>query len=240
MKKGWILIKRRAQLKIFLKARKEYELRFKLSFLNLVVQLQNVEEACEIMAISTPTGYRWINSWNKEGMEGLKNKQGKGGGRPPKLSKEGLKKLEKILRKEKDWWLTKEVVILIKKRFGIVYSEDQVVRILKKLKMYHGKPFPHDYRRPNNAEEILDKQLSIVLERLNEENIPKEKVSIGFIDETSSQTLANTVRVWSFGKPRIEKNTSKIKANTIGYYAILGNSKEDILIDSKKKAYVNF
>lgn len=106
--------------------------------------------------------------------------------------------------------------------------------------MNHGKPFPHDYRRPDNAEEILDNQLNIVLERLNEENIPKEKVSIGFIDESSSQTLANTVRIWSFGKPRIKKNTSKIKTNTIGYYAIIGNSKEDFLINSKKRAYVNF
>lgn len=240
MKKGWILIKRRTQLKIYLKNVEEYELRFKLSFLNLAIQLQNVEEACKIMVISTPTGYRWINSWNKEGMEGLKNKQGKGGGKPPKLSKEGFEELERILRKEKDWWLTKEVVILIRERFGIIYSEAQVVRILKKLKMNHGKPFPHDYRRPDNAEEILDNQLNIVLERLNEENIPKEKVSIGFIDESSSQTLANTVRIWSFGKPRIKKNTSKIKTNTIGYYAIIGNSKEDFLINSKKRAYVNF
>ena len=103
-----------------------------------------VEEACKIMVISTPTGYRWINSWNKEGMEGLKNKQGKGGGKPPKLSKEGFEELERILRKEKDSWLTKEVVILIRERFGIIYSEAQVVRILKKLKMNHGKPFPHD------------------------------------------------------------------------------------------------
>ena len=61
-------------------------------------------------------------------------------------------------------------------------------------------------------------------------------MAIGFLDEASPQTTANTVRVWSFGKPKIKKNTTKMKANTIGYFAILGNSKEGFLKNSKKKA----
>ena len=38
-------------------------------------------------------------------------------------------------------------------------------------------------------------------------------VIIGFMDESSPQTTANTQRPWSFGKPTIYKNTDKIKAN---------------------------
>ncbi len=204
MNKVWTLVKRRAQLRIFLKNEKNFELKFKLSLLNLIVQLQDVSKACDIMAVSVPTGYRWIDLWNEEGMEGLKSEQGKGGGKPPKLNKEQFKELEMVLREEKEWWITKEVIVLIKERFGIKYSEDQVVRILKKLKMNHGKPYPYDYRKPDNAKELLDNQLSLFFELLEKEKIPKDKVAIGFLDESSSQTKANTVRVWSFGKPKIK------------------------------------
>jgi transposase len=34
---------------------------------------------------------------------------------------------------------------LLKDRFGVEYSEDQVVKILKDFKMNHAKPYPHDY-----------------------------------------------------------------------------------------------
>ena len=34
-----------------------------------------------------------------------------------------------------------------------------------------------------------------------------EEVIIGFMDESSPQTTANTQRLWSFGKPTIYKNT---------------------------------
>jgi putative transposase len=156
------------------------------------------------------------------------------------MTEEQIKELEKILREEKEWWLTKEVIQLIKDRFNITYSEDQVVRILKNFKMNHAKPFPHDYRKPENSKELLDNQLKLLFELLEKENIPKEKIAIGFLDEASPQTTANTVRVWSFGKPKIEKNTSKFKANTIGFYAILGNSIEASLLNSKKESIRDF
>ncbi len=56
MSLGLGLIQRRAQLRIYLNEEKDYELRFKLSLLNLVIELQNVEKACKLMAISVPTG----------------------------------------------------------------------------------------------------------------------------------------------------------------------------------------
>jgi transposase len=208
--------------------------------LNLIIELHDVEKASRIMKIPVSTVYRWINYWNDDGKDGLRNDRGKGGGKPPKLTKNDIKELERILRQEKEWWTTKEVRILIKDKFGIKYSDDQIVRILKNFGMNHAKPFPHDYRKPDNAEELLDNQLRIVFELLKKKKIPIDKIAIGFMDESSPQTKANTVRVWSFGKPKITKNTSKIKANTAGYYAILGNSIERILENSKKESIKNF
>lgn len=58
---------------------------------------------------------------------------------------------------------------------------------------------------------------------------------IGFLDESSPQTTSNTVRLWSFNKPAIVKNTGHIKANTFGFYTLNGVSVVDFHEESKKE-----
>jgi transposase len=43
--------------------------------LNLIIELQDVEKASKIMKIPASTAYRWINYWNDDGKEGIKNGQ---------------------------------------------------------------------------------------------------------------------------------------------------------------------
>ncbi len=63
---------------------------------------------------------------------------------------------------------------------------------------------------------------------------------IGFLDETSPQLNANSQRLWSFSKPVVKKNTTRLKANTFGFYAINGNSVVDFKEHSKKEAVCEF
>ena len=63
---------------------------------------------------------------------------------------------------------------------------------------------------------------------------------IGFFDESSPQTTANTQRMWSFRKPTIYKNTTKLKANSFGFYALNGNSVIDFKERSKKEYVCEF
>ena len=63
---------------------------------------------------------------------------------------------------------------------------------------------------------------------------------IGFFDESSPQTTANTQRLWSFRKPTIYKNTTKLKANSFGFYALNGNSVIDFKERSKKEYVCEF
>ena len=58
---------------------------------------------------------------------------------------------------------------------------------------------------------------------------------LGFFDETSPQTTANTQRLWYFKKHRIIKNTSKFRANTFGIYSPNGNSTLIFREHSKKE-----
>jgi putative transposase len=66
------------------------------------------------------------------------------------------------------------------------------------------------------------------------------EVVIGFMDESSPQTTANTQRLWSFGKPIIHKNTDKMKANAFGCYMLNGTSVIDFKENSKKEDVSEF
>ena len=63
---------------------------------------------------------------------------------------------------------------------------------------------------------------------------------IGFFDESSPQTTSNTVRLWSFNKPVMIKNTTKLRANSFGFYALNGKSVIDFKERSTKEDVCSF
>lgn len=67
-----------------------------------------------------------------------------------------------------------------------------------------------------------------------------EESIIGFLDESAPQTTANTVRLWSFSKPEIVKDTSKYRANTFGFYSLNGKSVVDFQDHSRKENIIFF
>jgi putative transposase len=182
---------------------KEPEVRWKLSFINLVTGGMKLKDAAACFGIGIATSYKWIRRWNNEGVEGLKRR--KIPGRPPKLSVEELEELRRIL-KAKPYWSVKEVMRLVKELFGVNYSDEQIRRILvEKLGMNYAKPFVRDYRRPKDAEDILAERVEGAVKNLRDTGYKDDDIVIGFLDEASPQNQANTVRVLSFGKPRIFK-----------------------------------
>lgn len=67
-----------------------------------------------------------------------------------------------------------------------------------------------------------------------------DRVVLGFFDEFSPQTTANTQRLWSFLKPKLKKNTTKMRANTFGFYPLNGQSVIDFKENSKKERVCEF
>jgi len=53
-------------------------------------------------------------------------------------------------------------------------------------------------------------------------------------------SIANTQRLWSFNKPVVKKNTTKMRANTFGFYAINGKNVVDFKEDSNKESVCEF
>ncbi len=130
---------------------KDVKILQRLYFIKYRYEGVTVEEAAERVEISKPVAYIWQDRWNKEGYEGLKPKFA--GGKPSKLSDDQKEQLKKILNKRDDW-TTDEIKKLISDEFMVEYSLKQIRIILRKFGMKLAKPFPHDYRRPDDAEEI--------------------------------------------------------------------------------------
>lgn len=218
-------------LKRLIKREKKAVLRHRLLFVRQLYAGESVADACERMCVSEDTGYRWLKDWNESGLASVARKPGSG--RPPRLSARQLDDLRHRLKKKANW-LTREVRALIKCVFGVAYSNRQVQRILRSFRMHYARPYPRDYRRPKDAEAQLAQSLHQAVGGVSSGCV------VGFMDEASPQTTANTQRFWSFDKPQIVKNTSKIRANTFGFYPINGREVVEFMPDSKSPRVCEF
>ncbi len=130
MKGERIAVKNQDDIKKRIENEKSPSVKMKLAFLNSATHSpHDFDKVCEFFGVAVSTGYQWVREWNKEGYESLKEKENRGG-RPPKLSDKDLLQLRKYL-KEKEQWKTKEVKKLIKDRFDVDFSDDQISRIIK-------------------------------------------------------------------------------------------------------------
>lgn len=204
-------------------------------FIRSLYDCEGVEKAAKKLGRSKVAGYDWLKRYNEGSLEKLKPTFR--GGRPSKLSKDKQDKLKEKLKERRDW-TTKEVNQLVKEEFGASYSLRSMRRILRSLKMRYAKPYPRDYRRPPDAETKLQSSLDDALGKLDDLEV--QDLVVGFLDECSPQTGANTVRRWAFEKPMVVKDTTKYKANTFGFYAVGGVSVVDFLENSKKENVCSF
>ena len=72
----------------------------------------------------------WLKRYDKEGMEGLKDRTKSG--RPSKLSEETSYQIKQELKQSNHGWTTRQVEELIIKKSGIKYHSIHIYRILRK------------------------------------------------------------------------------------------------------------
>lgn len=102
----------------------------KVTFLEEIYSGEAVKSAMEKRGKTPQTGYKWLNSWNNEGFDGLFRKEGSG--RNSKLSDYQFKILQKniVLKGLSD---LSEIKNEIKKEFGVTYSERHLRRLIFEL-----------------------------------------------------------------------------------------------------------
>lgn len=74
--------------------------------------------------------YTWRDRYDAEGIEGLRDKPRSG--RPPRISQKVQVSIRKQLMSYPYGWKTKEVMRLIYRKAGVIYSETHVCRLLHK------------------------------------------------------------------------------------------------------------
>ena len=74
--------------------------------------------------------YKWLSRFDKDGLEGLKNKPRSG--RPPDVPQEKLSKIRTELSENPSGWKAKEIMDIIHRKTGVKYHEVHVYRLLHK------------------------------------------------------------------------------------------------------------
>ena len=87
--------------------------------LNVVYQGKISAQVARDLHRSKAWACEWLKRYNKEGIEGLKNRTKSG--RPSELSKEIKYQIKKELKESNQGWTTKQVEELIIKKSGIKY-----------------------------------------------------------------------------------------------------------------------
>lgn len=74
--------------------------------------------------------YKWLNRFDKHGLDGLKDQPRSG--RPPFISEKKILKVKQELSENQFGWEAKQVMDLIHKKTGVRYHEVHVYRLLHK------------------------------------------------------------------------------------------------------------
>ena len=74
--------------------------------------------------------YKWLKRFDKEGLEGLKDKPRSG--RPPDVPKDKLSKIRSELSENPSGWKAKEIMNIIHRKTGVMYHEVHIYRLLHK------------------------------------------------------------------------------------------------------------
>ena len=92
----------------------------------------SVTEGGSRVGVTQPTASRWIDRWNKYGLDGLRPDFG--GGRPQKLSEREQDQLTEVLKHHQPL-IIEHMHRLIEEGFGVSYSDRHLYRIIKNIEV---------------------------------------------------------------------------------------------------------
>lgn len=227
-----------SRLQAFINNRPAYSEDFKGLSLRLIEQGQSVEQVAALTGVSQPTLYEWLAKWTgspvrQKKESGLTNAQGQGGGAACRLNAQQQQQLRRLLT-EQDFWTLPQIATLIVQHFNRSYSPIGLRRLLKRMKLYHYKPQPRDYRQSPTAEKQLSGALQATVDALTLRGESLSEFAIGFADEFAPQLHHNRARLWSVSTGKIRPlNTTRVSQPTFGFYALQGHSVVEFMANGK-------
>lgn len=149
------------ELNEWIKSTDDPKLVQRLIFVKNLYNDDTLGEAAERVGKSQPTGGRWADRWNEDGIEGLAPDWGDG--RPSKLDDDERTRLRELLEVDQPW-TTQEILHLIEEEFDVSYHPNYIYELLRSFDMHYAKPRPKRPERPENADEILEERIDETLE----------------------------------------------------------------------------
>lgn len=162
------------------------------------------DDIAEEINRSRATIYNWVALWNKNGWESLKYKPPSGNN--PKLNLDQLAELRDVLETktpkdidflntDQEYWDIEISLEFINGHFGTDYTYYGTWRVLReKLKFQYTKPYPKNYKRPDNADEILKEKIGDAVNKIL--RLKKNKnFRVVVWDEASFQNKPNTTKI---------------------------------------------
>ena len=139
--KGWTA----EQIKSEFSKEKNYKVGMKLNAVYQVAKGMSSRKLVEFYNVSFKQILNWVHSFEKEGVEGLKDKPGRG--RKPRLSQDQRRQLAELIEKESpmnygyntDTWTGPLLIDWIDKHFNIKYKKAQIYNIIKSLGLSYQK-----------------------------------------------------------------------------------------------------
>jgi len=164
----------------------------RLTFIKNLYRGDSITEAAKRVGVTQPTGSRWVEAWNTDGIAGLEPDFG--GGRPPKLDETQRERLGELLARHQPL-TTRQIECLIEEGFGVTYSQRHLSRLLNDLGMNHSVPRPEEPDRPDDAEDILEENLQDALDELDDDVVKDGGFVLGFLDEAWPKPTDNGRRL---------------------------------------------
>jgi transposase len=207
------------------------------------------DDIAEEIHRSRATIYNWISLFSKNGWESLKFRYSTG--KKPKLTPDDFAQLRDVLETKKpkdidflktdqEYWDIEISLEFINGYFGTDYTYYGVWRILReKLKFQYTKPYPKNYKRPENADEILKKRIGDAVDDVLSLKDNKN-FRVVLWDEASFQNKPNTTRILA---PPNTKSTIDVSYNpkqgikAFGWIDISGNVGTISSDSSKRKDF---
>ena len=126
----------------------------RLMFIRMRREGVEMGKAMRIAGISKPTAYEWQDNWNESGLDSVRPNFA--GGAPRRLDDDQLELLREELR-TRGSMSTPEIQSFIEEEFDVTYTRKQVAVRMRNLGAHYAKPYPRDYRSPDDADAVLKK-----------------------------------------------------------------------------------
>lgn len=179
---------------------------------------QSAEEVIKAFGLHRSNIYKWLKIYESKGFDGLVSTKAKGPA--PKITQGQKKQLYKYLLKnptqlkfEYALWTVEMIVELIKRKFGVSYSQVQVGRLLKEIGFSKQKPLERAYQQnPEKVVHWLNNQYPAIKKEAKEEGR-----DLYFSDEAGFHATAQYGTTWApKGETPIIKSTGqRSKVNCI-------------------------